>query len=98
MENEQQTPVPDSKMKVLEAMSLIYEICLKKDQYSIDVDSDLYKQLLKSYNDLQILRDDSAFISVEVNLNDQFLRAQKAARIKELMSPPFNAAKDSWMK
>lgn len=90
--------MPDSKMKVLEAMSLLYEMCLKKDQYNIDSDSDLYKQILKSYNDLQILRDDSAFVSVEVNLNDQFIRAQKVARIKELMSPPFNATKDSWMK
>lgn len=96
MENAAQTPEP--KLKVLEAMSFIYEICLKKDQYNINVESDFYKQLLKSYNDLQLLRDDSLFLPVEANLNDQLVRAQKASRIKELTSPPFNATKDSWMK
>jgi hypothetical protein len=96
MENAPLTPEP--KLKVLEAMSFIYEICLKKDQYNINIESDFYKQILKSYNDLQLLRDDSLFLPVEMNLNDQLVRAQKANRIKELSSPPFNATKDNWMK
>ena len=88
----------EPKLKVLEAMSLVYEICLKKDQYQIDMNSDFYKQLLKSYNDLQLLRDDSMFLPIETNITDQFLRSQKTNRIKELTSPPFNATKDGWMK
>ena len=79
-------------------MSLIYEICLKKDQYNIKVDSDLYKQVLKTYNDMQILRDDSTFTPIEIDLNDMHIKQQKLNRIKELSAPPFNAIKDTWMK
>lgn len=89
---------PESKLKVLEAMSLIFEICLKKDKYIIDINSDFYKQLLKTYNDLQLLRDDSMFLPIETNITDQFLKTQKTNRLKELTSPPFNATKDGWMK
>lgn len=88
----------EPKLKILEAMSLIYEVCLKKDQYQINVNSDFYKQILKSYNDLQLLRDDTLFLPVETNITDQFIKTQKASRLKELTSPPFNATKDGWMK
>lgn len=84
--------------KVLEAMSFIYEICMKKSEYSISSDTDFYKQILKTYNDLQLLRDDSLFEGVDVDLNDKYLKKKKQARVDELLAPPFNAIKESWMK
>ena len=89
---------PEAQHKVLEAMSFIYEICMKKKEYKISTSTDFYKQLLKSYNDLQILRDDSLFEDVDVDLNDKYLKKKKQARIDELLAPPFNAAKESWMR
>lgn len=77
-------------MKILEAMSLIYEICLKKDEYLIKEAGDVFTQLLKTYNNLQLLRDDSMFLPVETDITDQFLKQQKQARVKELTGPPFN--------
>lgn len=90
--------LPESKMKVLEAMSLIYEVCLKKNEYKISEDSDFYKQLLKTYNDLQLLRDNSLYLPIESDLNDKFLKELKQKRIEELAKPPFGAAKEPWMK
>ena len=98
MANDKSNNIPEPLMKILESMSLIYEICLKKDQYNIKVDSDLYKQVLKTYNDMQILRDDSTFTPIEIDLNDMHIKQQKLNRIKELSAPPFNAIKDTWMK
>lgn len=92
------TNLPEPLIKILESMSLIYHICLRKDAYNIDVNSDLYKQLLKTYNDMQLLRDDSTFADVEIDLNSNYIKQLKLNRIKELTSPPFNAVKDSWMK
>lgn len=92
------TSLPESKMLVLEAMSLIYEVCMKKNEYQISSDSDFYKQLLRSYNDLQLLRDNSLYLPVETDLNEKFLKELKAKRIKELMDPPFGAPKEPWMK
>ncbi len=88
----------ESQHKVLEAMSFIYEICMKKNEYGISADTDFYKQLLKSYNDLQLLRDDSMFESIDVDLNDKYLKKKKQARVDELLAPPFNAAKEAWMR
>lgn len=89
---------PESKHKVLEAMSFIYEVCMKKVEYKIATDTDFYKQLLKTYNDLQLLRDDSMFEDVDVDLNDKYIKKKKQARIDELLAPPFNATKESWMR
>lgn len=88
---------PEPQHKVLEAMSFIYEICMKKSEYGIKTDTDFYKQLLKTYNDLQLLRDDSLFEDVGVDLNDKYLKKKKQARLDELLAPPFNAVKESWM-
>ena len=88
----------ESLHKVLEAMSFIYEICMKKEEYNLKQNSDFWKQLLKTYNDLQILRDDSMFEAVETDLNDKYLKKKKQARLDELTAPPFNASKESWMK
>jgi hypothetical protein len=90
--------VSEPLMKTLEAMSLLYEICLKKEQYNIDPNSDLYRQILKAYNDLQIIRDDSTFIPIETDLSDSGLKQLKANRVKELTSQPFNTTKDGWIK
>lgn len=90
--------LPEPQMKVLEAMSLIYEICLKKDEYKIPTDTDFYHQILKTYNDLQILRDDSTFIDVDTKLDDKFLKKQRAQRVEELCKPPFGAPKEPWIK
>ncbi len=79
-------------------MSLIYEVCLKKEEYKIPQGSSFYKQLLRAYNDLQMLRDDSIWVEVTVDLNEKFLREQRNKRIKELQSPPFGAIKEQWMK
>jgi hypothetical protein len=84
--------------KILEAMSLIYEVCLKKEEYELLQGSDFYKQLIKSYNSLQILRDDSLFLPIETDINSGFLREQKNKRVDELTKPPFGAVKESWMK
>jgi hypothetical protein len=84
--------LPESKMLILEAMSLIYELCLKKNQYQISTDSDMYKQALRSYNDLQILRDNSLYAPAAD------LKELKQKRIKELMDPPFGASREPWMK
>lgn len=94
----EKTNLPESKMKVLEAMSLIYEICMKKNEYKISADSDFYKQLLRSYNDLQLLRDNSLYLPVESDLNDKLFKEMKQKRVTELTSPPFGAAKEPWMK
>jgi hypothetical protein len=94
----EKTSLPESQMKVLEAMSLIYEICMKKNEYKISTDSNFYKQVLRTYNDLQNLRDDSIYQPVEADLNEKFLKELKSKRIKELTEPPFGAAKESWMK
>lgn len=94
----EKTSLPESKMLVLEAMSLIYEVCMRKNEYKISTDSDFYKQLLRSYNDLQLLRDNSLYLSVETDINEKLLKEQKAKRVKELMDPPFGAAKEPWMK
>ena len=94
----EKTSLPESKMKILEAMSFIYEICMKKNEYKISIDSAFYKQLLQSYNSLQLLRDDSLYLPVESDLNEKFLKDLKAKRAKELMDPPFGAVKGPWMK
>lgn len=94
----EKSSLPESKMLVLEAMSLIYEVCMRKNEYKISTDSDFYKQLLRSYNDLQLLRDNSLYLPVETDINDKLLKEQKAKRIKELMDPPFGAVKEPWMK
>jgi len=86
------------KLKVLEAMSLIYEICLKKEDYHISEDTDFYHQLLKVYNSLQLLRDDSTFMAIETDIDDKLIRRLKQKRIEELIAPPFCAVKDQWMK
>lgn len=90
--------IPEPKMKILEAMSFIYEVFLKSKQYGIEESGSFHEQLVKAYNDLQLLRDDSLFISVEEDLNDQFVKKQKQKRIDELISPPFNVTKKSWIK
>ena len=90
--------LPESKMLVLEAMSLIYEVCMRKNEYKISTDSDFYKQLLRTYNDLQLLRDNSLYVPVETDINEKFLKEQKQKRIKELTDPPFGAVKEPWMK
>ena len=87
----------EPRLKILEAMSFIYEICMKRDAYKLEND-EFYKQLLKTYNDLQLLRDDSIFLSVETDLNDKFLKKLKQKRIEELMAPPFNSTTQSWIK
>lgn len=88
----------ESQHKVLEAMSFIYEICMKKAEYKISVDTDFYKHMLKTYNDLQLLRDDSIFENVDIDLNDKYIKKKKQVRIDELLAPPFNAVKESWMR
>lgn len=89
----EKTSLPESKMKILEAMSFIYEICMKKNEYKISTESPFYKQLLQSYNSLQLLRDDSLYQSA-----DSDLKELKQKRAKELMDPPFGAVKGPWMK
>lgn len=89
---------PEPQLKILEAMSLIYEVCMKRKEYSIPQDSDFYSALLRNYNSLQQLRDDTIFMSVEADLSDKALKKQKQSRIDELLAPPFNATKGAWMK
>ncbi len=86
------------QMKILEAMSLIYEIALKKEEYGIETSSDFYRMLTRTYNDLQILRDDSIFLPVEVDLNDKFLKQMRRKRIEQLMAPPISAPREPWMR
>lgn len=94
----EKSSLPESKMLVLEAMSLIYEVCMRKNEYKIATDSDFYKQLIRSYNDLQLLRDNSIYMPVETDINDKLLKELKAKRVKELTDPPFGAVKEPWMK
>lgn len=88
----------EPRMKILEAMSFIYEICMKRDIYKLENSDEFYKQLLKTYNDLQLLRDDTLFLPVETDLNDKFLKKLKQKRVEELTAPPFNTTTQNWIK
>jgi len=78
----------DAKYLVLEAMSSIHHIFQKMKEYNLS--KDIADKLLRSYAYLQHIRDDSSFIAINIDLNDDFLKDQRRHRLTEMRSPPFS--------
>lgn len=67
-------------------MSAIYHIF---SDNSVN-DGNIKNNLLRIYAYLQQVRDDSFLLDIDIDLNDDFLRQQRDARLEELSASPFN--------
>lgn len=86
----------DAKYLILEAMSSIHHLFMKMGSFKLS--GELQDRLLRSYSNMQHVRDDSTFLELNIDLNDEFMHDQAKKRISELRNPPFNLTMDVAIK